>query len=48
MSAQRAILHPFFYEKPLPKMPEQITAFKKLEYYKKKLREVMMKKVKIN
>jgi len=44
MSAQKAILHPYFYDKPLPKMPEQITALKKFEYYKARIRESIIKK----
>lgn len=44
MSAQRALLHPYFYEKPLPKMPEQITALKKFDYYKARIREMIVKK----
>ena len=44
MSAQRAILHPYFYDKPLPKLPDQITALKKFDYYKARVREMIIKK----
>ena len=44
MSAQRAILHPYFYEKPLPKVPEHINALKKLEVYKQRIRDMIVKK----
>ncbi len=47
MSAQRAILHPYFYEKPIPKLPEQINALKKFEIYKQRIREMMIKKIKL-
>lgn len=47
MSAQKALLHPYFYEKPLPKLPDQIAAVKKLEYYQK-AKESYMKKTRGN
>lgn len=46
MSVQRAILHPYFYEKPLPKMPEQISALKKFDVYKQRIRDMIVKKMK--
>lgn len=46
MSAQRAILHPYFYEKPIPKLPDQIHCLKKFEIYKQRVREMIIKKLK--
>lgn len=40
------MLHGYWYEKPLPKMPDQITALKKFEYYKLRVRELIVKKIK--
>ena len=47
MSTARALLHPYLYESPMPKPPDQIRALQKFEYYQNILRKYhQQKKVK--
>jgi len=47
MSSSRAMLHPYFYESPMPKPPDQIRALLKLEHYQSMVRKyVEAKKLK--
>ena len=47
MSVKRALLHPYLYESPLPKLPDQISVLPKLGYYRNKIQDMIQKKLKI-
>ena len=44
MSAAQALLHPYLYEDPLPKRPDQINVLKKFDKYQKIIAKNMEKK----
>jgi hypothetical protein len=47
MTASQALLHPYLYESPFPKNPDQIACLTKFDIYQKILRKKLaVKKIK--